>query len=202
MNDKGVLGRVSLTLKLEEMPLSDTNKFWGKHQISCLEKFKVLCVTGGIPRYLEEIQSQQSAEQNIKRMCFSKGGILVNEFDKIFRDIFTTRADDYKEIAKILANGSCELSTLCKKLGVKPTGGSSKKLRVLDQSGFITRDYVWERSKKKSKLSKFRLKDNYLRFYLKYIEPKKHLIDKVYTMIYFWKIFLNGIPLSDFNLRI
>ncbi len=79
---------MSLTLKLEEMPLSDANKFWGNHQVSCREKFKVLCVTGGIPRYLEEIQPEQSAEQNIKRMCFSKGGILVEEFDKIFRDIF------------------------------------------------------------------------------------------------------------------
>jgi AAA+ ATPase superfamily predicted ATPase len=111
-------------------------------------------------------------------LCFSKGGILVDEFDKIFRDIFMTRADDYKEIVKVLANGSCELGELCDKLGVEPTGGLSHKLQVLGQSGFITRDYVWEKSKKKSKLSNFRLKDNYLRFYLKYIEPKKHLIEQ------------------------
>ncbi|HEX4839113.1 MAG TPA: ATP-binding protein [Rhabdochlamydiaceae bacterium] len=178
LNDKGFMGRVSLTLKLEEMPLSDANKFWGKHLVASREKFKVCCVTGGVPRYLEEIQPQQSAEQNIKRLCFSKGGILLDEFDKIFRDIFAIRADDYREIVKILANGSCELEVLCDKLGVKPTGGLSKKLQILDQSGFITRDYVWEKSKKKSKLSKFRLRDNYLRFYLKYIEPKKHLIEQ------------------------
>lgn len=178
LNDKGFMGRVSLTITLEEMPLFDANKFWEPHLISSYEKFKVLCVTGGIPRYLEEIQPQQTAEHNIKRLCFSKGGILVDEFDKIFRDIFTTRSNDYKAIVKVLANGSCELGELCDKLDIDPTGGLSHKLQVLTQSGFITRDYVWEKSKKKSKLSKFRLKDNYLRFYLKYIEQKKHLIEQ------------------------
>ncbi len=178
LNDKGFMGRVSLTITLEEMPLSDANQFWGHHLVSPYEKFKVLCVTGGVPRYLEEIQPQQTAEQNIKRLCFSKGGVLVDEFDKIFRDIFTTRADDYKEIIKTLANGSCELNELCHRLDIEPTGGLSHKLQVLSQSGFIARDYVWEKTKKKSKLSKFRLKDNYLRFYLKYIEPKKNLIEQ------------------------
>lgn len=178
LNDKGFMGRVSLTMTLEEMPLFDANKFWGKQLISPYEKFKVLCVTGGIPRYLEEVHPQQTAEHNIKRLCFSKGGLLVDEFDKIFRDIFMKQAADYKEIVRVLANGSCELGELCDKLGVEPTGGLSHKLLVLNQSGFITRDYVWEKNKKKPKLSKFRLKDNYLRFYLKYIEPKKHLIEQ------------------------
>ena len=178
LQDKGFMGRVSLTLILEEMPLCDANKFWGTRLISSHEKFKVLCVTGGVPRYLEEIQPEHSAEHNIKRLCFSKGGVLVEEFDKIFRDIFTSRAEDYKKIVQALANGSCELGELCSKLGLEPSGGLSHKLQVLSQSGFIARDYVWEKGKKKSKLSKFRLKDNYLRFYLKYIEPKKHLIEQ------------------------
>jgi AAA+ ATPase superfamily predicted ATPase len=171
------VGRVSLTLTLEEMPLSDANKFWGKSQVSSYEKFKILCVTGGIPRYLEEVKPRETAEQNIKRLCFTKGGILVEEFDKIFRDIFGSRATDFKQIVQVLSNGRCEIGELCKKLGIEQTGGFSKKLHALQQSGFIARDYVWEKQQKKPKLSTYRLKDNYLRFYLKYIEPKRGLID-------------------------
>ncbi len=178
LNDKGFMGRVSLAFTLEEMPLSDANKFWGSSQISSYEKFKVLCVTGGIPRYLEEIYPEDTAEQNIKRLCFTKEALLVEEFEKIFKDIFNAQADDYKQIVEVLAEGSCELNDLCDKLHVLPTGGLSKKLKVLTQSGFIARDYVWENGKKKSKTSKYRLRDNYLRFYLKYIDPKKHLIDQ------------------------
>ena len=178
LNDKGFMGRISLSLTLDEMPLDDANKFWGKSHISPYEKFKILAVTGGIPRYLEEIKPKETAEQNLKRLCFAKGGLLVEEFDKIFRDIFGRQADDYKQMAHILAQGSCDMGDLCKKLGVEPTGGISKKLQVLIQSGFVARDYVWEQNRRKSKLSKFRLKDNYLRFYLRYIEPKKHLIEQ------------------------
>jgi uncharacterized protein len=178
LNDKGFMGRVSLTLTLEEMPLSDANKFWGNYPVSSYEKFKILCVTGGIPRYLEEIHPEQSAEHNIKELCFTKEGILFNEFDKIFRDIFMKQAEDYKKIVRALVPGSCELHELCHKLGVEPTGALSHKLQVLSQSGFISRHFVWTSGKKRSKLSKFRLKDNYLRFYLKYIEPKKHLIEE------------------------
>lgn len=178
LNDKGFMGRVSLTINLKEMPLHDANKFWGNRLISSYEKFKILSIAGGIPRYLEEIQPDQTAEHNIKRMCFSKGGILVEEFDKIFRDIFEKKADDFKKIVRILANGCLEVGEICNRLGISQTGGFSKKLNVLKQSGFINRDYVWEGNHKRSKLSKYRLNDNYLRFYLKYIEPKKALIDQ------------------------
>ena len=190
LNDKGFMGRISLTLTLEEMPLSEANLFWNKSLISSYEKFKVLCVTGGIPRYLEEVKPKMTAEYNVKQLCFSKGGILVEEFDKIFQDIFGKRANDYKQIVQELSNGSCETGELCKRLGIEPTGGFSKKLHILEQSGFLSRDFVWEKNKKKSKLSKYRLKDNYLRFYLKYIEPKRELIENgLYE-----QLFLDDLP--------
>jgi hypothetical protein len=31
-------------------------------------------VTGGVPWYLEQIQTHQSADENIKRLCFEKNG--------------------------------------------------------------------------------------------------------------------------------
>lgn len=175
---KGLWGRVSLTINLEEMPLHDSNKFWKNTTISSYEKFKILCVTGGVPRYLEEIQPEQTAEQNIKRMCFSKGGILVEEFDKIFGDIFGRRADDYKRIIQVLSHGSLDQTEICERLGIVQTGGFSKMLITLQQSGFLARDHVWNGNLKRVKLYKYRLKDNYLRFYINYIEPKKQLIEQ------------------------
>jgi AAA+ ATPase superfamily predicted ATPase len=177
LSDKGFVGRISLTITLEEMPLKDANKFWGTWNISAAEKCKILSVTGGIPRYLEEIRPEDTAEQNLKRLGFSPGGILVEDFDKIFKDIFGKRANNFKLIVQALANGSREIGELCQALGVKQTGGFSKKLHALTLSGFITRDYVWDKSHKKPKHSRYRLKDNYMRFYLKYIDPKRELIN-------------------------
>ena len=42
------------------------------------------------------------------------------------------------------------------------------KFTVLQQSGFLARDYVWNGNLKRVKLYKYRLKDNYLRFYINY----------------------------------
>ena len=59
-----------------------------------------------------------------------------------------------------------------KKLGVEKSGVISEYLDELVKSGFIRRDYTWHlKTGKRSKLSHYRISDNYLRFYLKYIAP-------------------------------
>jgi len=164
---------------MKELPLYDANKFWdGYDHVSSFEKFKILCVTGGIPRYLEEIDLKQTAEQNIQRLCYTNDGMLFLEFDKIFKDIFEKKADYYKKIVCALVDGPQEPSQLCEKLGIKSTGTLSDNLKALVSSAFITRDYTWDLKGKKSGISRYRLRDNYLRFYLKYIEPKRDLIEK------------------------
>ncbi|MBS0358772.1 MAG: AAA family ATPase [Proteobacteria bacterium] len=180
LSSTGFVGRISYRLTLEELPLSVCNEFWstaGKH-ISSYEKLKILSVTGGVPRYLEEIKPKLNAEENIKDLCFLKGGPLVNEFNEIFSDLFSKSSRTYKRIIEVLANGALEIKDICKNLKIKRTGFVSKQLDNLIKSGFITRDYTWEfDSGETSRLSHFRLSDNYLRFYLKYIDKHKLKIE-------------------------
>jgi AAA+ ATPase superfamily predicted ATPase len=170
LSSTGFVGRISFTLTLDELLLSDCDKFWPK-DISAYEKFKVLAVTSGIPKYLEEINPKKSAEENIKKLCFTRGGLLVNEFEQIFSDIFMRKSDYYKEIIKALQNGSKEQSEICQILKIQRHGRISEYLWELELAGFITRDYTWNlNTGHDSELSRYRLSDNYLRFYLKYIE--------------------------------
>lgn len=83
LNSADFMGRVSLSIDLRELPLADCNQFWNSAsgEVSVLEKFRILAVTGGVPRYLEEIDYSATAEQNIKDLCFRKEGILFNEFE-------------------------------------------------------------------------------------------------------------------------
>jgi len=180
LSSTGFLGRISYRLSLEELPLEDCNQFWEKAGgiISPYEKFKILAVTGGIPRYLEEIKPTLSAEENIKDLCFAKGGALLNEFNEVFSDLFSKRSVIYKNIVQNLSSGTLEMKTLCQKLKIKQTGFISKCLDNLIKSGFVTRDYTWHlNSGEVSRLSHFRLSDNYIRFYLKYINKNLSKID-------------------------
>lgn len=177
----GFLGRPSLYLTLEQLSLSTCNKFWELRGqgVSAYEKFKVLSVIGGIPRYLELIDPSSSAEENIKRLCFVKDSILLNEFDYIFSDIFGKRSSIYKRIVEQLVQGSADQNKIARETNLTRSGNLSDYLDELVLSGFIERDHTWRiKTGEISTLSKYRLKDNYLRFYLKYLRKQKPKIEK------------------------
>lgn len=181
LSSTGFFGRVSYNLVLEELPLHICNQFWREktHLISSYEKFKLLGVTGGVPRYLEEILPHQTAEENIHRLCFTKNGILFSEFDNIFNDLFNGRNDWYRKIVKTIINGSKSLEEIAQELDREKGGDLSKALDELKESGFISKDSAWHiKNGEPSKISQYRVRDNYIRFYLKYVEPKKETIEK------------------------
>lgn len=173
LNSTGFFGRISLDLHLDEMPLVDCAKFW-PGRISHVEKLKVLSVTGGVPRYLEELLPALGAEQNIARMCFSPHGFLFAEFDRLFTDLFQAKARAYSHIAQALVSGSRTPQELTKAVGTASGGTISHSLDDLVETGYIARDHSWNIGKPAGgKLSRYRLADNYIRFYLKYIAPNK-----------------------------
>lgn len=181
LTSTGFLGRISLDLVIHELPLSDCRLFWNhqERRISSYEIFKVLAVTGGIPKYLEEIIPRISAEENIRRLCFQPDGLLFREFDQIFSDLFSKKATTFSHIVHYLADAPLSLDELCKFLKWEKSGNISDYLKELILAGFISSDPTWNiRSKKISRLKKFRLSDNYLRFYIKYIYPNKEQIIK------------------------
>lgn len=183
LSNTGFLGRITLDLILEELPLSVCSAFWcpREKRICPYEKFKILSVTGGVPLYLEQINPKLSAEQNLQKLCFSRGGLLVREFSDIFSDLFSRRSSSYKDIVTKLVSGPKELGEICKNLDQSQGGTRSQYLDDLIKAGFVKRDFTWLlKSCKESKLSRYRLSDNYLRFYLKHIAPNRSKIDSGY----------------------
>jgi AAA+ ATPase superfamily predicted ATPase len=180
LKSTGFVGRISVDMVLEELSVAESGEFWGaqKNRISAYEKFKILSVTGGIPKYLEEIIPSQSAEDNIHRLCFQSDSLLFREFDQIFSDLFSKKAQTYRNIVNTLAHAPLTLDEICEKLILVKSGSVSRCLDELALSGFVQEDCTWNLSGRKARLKKFRLKDNYLRFYLRYIEPNKEKISK------------------------
>ena len=181
LSSTGFVGRISLDLRLAELPLPACAAFWGSHaeHVSAYEMLKVLAITGGVPRYLEEVIPTDTAEQNIERLCFRREGLLFGEFDRIFSDLFSRRAPTYRAIVERLAQGSADAAGIYEALGVQKGGITSAYLDDLCEAGFVARDYTWSlQSGNESRLSKYRLSDNYLRFYLRYIAPNRRRIER------------------------
>lgn len=180
LSSTGFVGRQSLAMTLKELTLEECCQFWDDvgGQVSVQEKLLTLAVTGGIPRYLEEINPNLSAEQNIKNMAFIPEGILFREFDQIFSDLFGDKKEQCRAICEALALGPADATTIYKRLDMKGSGDDYKFLNNLVLSGFISKDYSWHlQTGKIAKLAWYRLSDNYCRFYLKYVASNKHKIE-------------------------
>lgn len=181
LNSTGFVGRATLNLVVGELPLRDCLRFWGgaAERVSAREVIDVLSVTGGVPRYLEELDPGLSAVENIQGMCFSPKALLRDDFAKIFSSVFGENAVVKRRVLSALAKSPMTVSELADAIGMERCGVLSKHLEQLVVAGFVVGDRgLNPLTQKPAKIIRYRLKDNYSRFYLKYIEPNAEMIDR------------------------
>jgi AAA+ ATPase superfamily predicted ATPase len=176
LSSTAFVGRVSKVINLGELSLPEAVELL--HLENDHEKMRCLCLVGGVPKYLEEFNPQLSLRENTQQLFFSKDGYLFNDYERIFNDIFLKKSETYKAIVETLIDKRKNLSEIAKSLKLGRGGQLSQYLHDLVLSGFLCEDYNFELGGKKRKTSYFRISDNYLRFYLKYVEPKKIQINQ------------------------
>ena len=180
LNNTGFVGRATQNITLKELPLDCCMRFWGRsaERTAPSEVIDVLSVTGGVPRYLEELDPSLSANENIRKMCFLPKAMLRDDFSKIFNSIFGDNAMYKKRILEVLASSPLTLSEIAAAIGIARGGIISSHLNELAIAGFITEDTGLNPSTgKAAKSVRYRISDNYTRFYLRYIQPNERAID-------------------------
>ncbi|EKD74975.1 MAG: ATPase family protein, partial [uncultured bacterium] len=181
LSSTGYFGRISQQITLHELTLSQSNKLlqalgFGR---SAYEKFLYLSLSGGVPWYIELVNPAYSAAENIKKLCFEPDGILVNEHQYIFHDLFGKRSEIYGKITRFLATHTAEYHDIVKGVQYTSSGLFSTYLEALITSGYVSRSYAWDIKTGNTKnISLYRLSDHYLRFYYKYIQPKLRLVQQ------------------------
>ena len=174
LGNTGFAGRFSRDLVVRELSISQCKAFWGEAagRLAPSEILDVLSVTGGIPRYLEEVNPRLSANENIKRMCFERDGVLFGDFKAIFSQVFGAESVLKQKILCALVDGPRTCMEVSEALHVVRGGSLAETLEVLVDAGFVTKDEGYNpETGKKARTVKYRLSDNYTRFYLKYVLP-------------------------------
>ena len=140
---------------------------------------RLVLVVCGVPRYLEEVDPSRSAAENIRDLCFRPDGTLFRDFRQIFNDVFGENAGVKRELLRALSAGPRTCSELAEALGVERGGSISENLSVLELSGFVAKDAgLNPRTGRPSRQDRYRIRDNYTRFYLRYVEPHEEAIRK------------------------
>lgn len=178
--EKELGGKINLVIELQEILLQDFISIFPE-KMESEEKFKYLCAFGCIPKYYDYVDFKLSFSENIKNLAFSRDGYLFNEFDNVFHGSLSTGSGKYKEIVEILSSGKKTYKEIQEQLMIKnQTTKEDKKidsiLSELEVSGFISKDKILDIKGNDGKSSFYRLKDNFIRFYLLMIEPVKDKI--------------------------
>ena len=175
------VGRRSLDVVVRELPLRDCVRFWGNaaERTDPAEIFDVLSVTGGVPRYLEEIDPAVPAAENIRRLAFLRNSVLRLDFDEMFSDVITRRPAFTGSVLRALEDGPKGSDDIADALSVPRSGNITIALRQLEEAGLVAREAGRNpETGKPVKDRRYRIRDNYARFYLKYVEPVKDVIDE------------------------
>ena len=180
LNSTGFVGRDSLDIELKELPPYQCQQLLGPtgERMSVREKIDLLSVTGGVPKYLEDVRPELSVDENVRRMCFMPRGILFREFDETFNGVFGRRARTRGRILKMLMSGPKSAAELADLDGKTPNGGYARTLKDLRLAGYVAGDGGLNPcTGEPLREERFRISDNYTRFYLHYIEPRRKMVE-------------------------
>lgn len=173
ISSKALYGRINWELCLRPLnPVESYQLLGEKRDID--EVLQYLQIFGGIPKYLKEIDTRKSFDQNINNILFTESGVLVNDYSKIFYSQFK-EYKTYENIVRYLKDQPRTLNEIALKLKIPSGGGVKSYLENLEKALFVT-GYIPYNKKANSKLKKYKLTDAYLRFYFKYVEPHIKLI--------------------------
>lgn len=184
INDRGGFhNRVTDRIQLEPFTLAETKEFLQSKKLKFTDQAiaELYMIMGGIPFYLEQIRKGESVQQTVGRLCFSKDGILRNEYNNLYKALFDY-PENHEAIVLALAKsvGGLTRSEIIKKSKVKAGGPYNRAMEDLIVSGFVEEIIPYGRIKRGAK---YRLLDEYSIFYHRFIHRNKNKGESVWSTL-------------------
>ncbi|MDR2051988.1 MAG: ATP-binding protein [Treponema sp.] len=166
-------GRRTGQIRLEQIPFSYYGTFFpGKGERELVERY---AVTGGVPKYIEFFESG-NLNRAIQKNILTTSGFLCNEPAFLLR-MEVSEIGSYYSLIKVIAAGNHKLSQIAAALELKQSG-ISKYLNTLITLGILEREVpVTEENPDKSKRGLYRIKDNFLQFWFRFVFPRMGYIE-------------------------
>ena len=167
----GLYGRASRSIYLLPFNLHEVELFlqrhkgieWNRYQI--LEAYMIL---GGIPYYLDMLDSEKTFSQNIDALFFAGGGSLRLEYDFLFRSLFKS-STLYRQVVEIISKKGCgmTIAEIKQALDAKAGGSLAEVIKNLERCDFIRRYCAFG---KKERDAMYQLIDPFTLFHLRFIK--------------------------------
>jgi hypothetical protein len=145
--------------------------FRGFFETENFEKLlKIYSFTGGVPRYIEDVNERLSSEKNIYKNILVKGSPLRNEPKFILAEKIDA-PNTHFSILSAIAHGEHKVGRIAKRLQIK-VQGLNRYLETLRELDLVGRDVpITEKNPAKSRKGLYRIKDNFFRFWFRFVFP-------------------------------
>jgi AAA+ ATPase superfamily predicted ATPase len=129
---------------------------------------KIFAAFGTIPKYLEMYQKEHSFEENVRNLILNKNAFLYSEGYFLLKQEIN-EVSTYFSILEAISKGATKLGNISSMLEMQSSQLTRYMEKLIDL-GFIDKDVpVTEKNPLKSKLGRYRFRDNFLKFWFYYV---------------------------------
>ena len=167
-------GRRTGQIKLKQISFSHYQEFFPQKKHKDLIEY--YAVTGGVPKYIELFYDSEDIYSAIDKNILSKQSFLYDEPNFLLqREV--TEVGSYFSVIKTIAAGNQKLAKIAGALELKQTG-LTKYLKTLIDLDILEREVpITEENPEKSKKGLYKIKDNFILFWFKFIYPNLSFIE-------------------------
>lgn len=167
-------GRRTGQIKLKQIEFSYFRDFYPQKSRKQLIEF--YAITGGVPKYIEIFHDYDDIYTAIDNNILSKQSFLYDEPNFLLQHE-VTEVGSYFSLIKTIAAGNQKLSKIAGSLELKQTG-LTRYLKTLVDLDILQREVpVTEENPEKSKRGLYKIKDNFIRFWFRFIYPNLSFIE-------------------------
>jgi len=175
-----LFGRRTGQLKINPLDYYDAARFYPNATNE--DKIKYYACVGGTPYYLSLIDTTLSFEENMKELYFEINSYLFNEGILLMKQEFREPAN-YNAILQAIASGSNTLNEIVSFTKLESTV-VSRYLITLQELNFIERILPFGANVLKGKKGQYKISENFIAFWYRYIFSAKAEIERGNGEIY------------------
>jgi len=177
MMEKGTLsyksplyGRRTGQWKLDPLNFHEAQEFFPNYSIE--KKIEVFSILGGIPAYLKQFDDMKDIFYNIEEKILKRDSFLYNEPEFVLREELK-EPKTYFSILKNLSFGKTKLNEIATSLEME-RNKVSMYLSILENLDIVGRLIpVTERHPHKSRKGLYFIKDNFFKFWFRFVFPNR-----------------------------
>lgn len=178
LSNAPLFGRLVGPLRVGPLPFHALSQFFPKY--TAAERVAVWALVGGVPAYLERFDGNQPVAANIRRHIFRTTGLFRTDPEHLLHE-GVRELQNYVAILLAIASGAHRPTEIAVQAGLDGSKRVDPYLARLGQLGIVERETpvtVPRAEQAASRFGRYKLADQYLRFYFRFIWPNQGLLEQ------------------------